>query len=71
MKLNFRNLYKPPAGKIKIKTNPRIIGGQEATPHSIPYQAFLEIYSESQMWYCGGTLVSQNYVLTAGHCGVE
>jgi secreted trypsin-like serine protease len=70
-KLNFRNLYKPPAGKIKIKTNPRIIGGQEATPHSIPYQAFLEIYSESQMWYCGGTLVSQNYVLTAGHCGVD
>jgi secreted trypsin-like serine protease len=68
---NFRNLYKPPAGKIKTKTNPRIIGGQEATPHSIPYQAFLEIYSESQMWYCGGTLVSQNYILTAGHCGVD
>ncbi|XP_063907580.1 brachyurin-like [Zophobas morio] len=65
----FRNLYKTP--KTKVKINPRIIGGQEAEPHSIPYQVLLEAHSETQFWYCGGSLISQNYVLTAGHCGVD
>ncbi|KAH0819926.1 hypothetical protein GEV33_002865 [Tenebrio molitor] len=70
-KLHYRNLFKQPVGEIKIKTNPRIIGGQEATPHSIPYQTFLEVYSDSEGWYCGGSLISENYVLTAGHCGED
>ncbi|KAJ3643059.1 hypothetical protein Zmor_025796 [Zophobas morio] len=67
-KLSYRNLYKQP---IKTITNPspRIIGGREATPHSIPWQAFLEVYSSSEGWYCGGSLISANYVVTAGHCG--
>jgi chymotrypsin len=68
-KLHYRNLFKQPVGEIKIKPHPRIIGGQEATPHSIPYQTFLEVYSNSEGWYCGGSLISENYVLTAGHCG--
>ncbi|EFA10697.1 brachyurin [Tribolium castaneum] len=70
-KLNYRNLYKPPVGPLKHRPSPKIIGGHEATPHSIPYQAFLEVYSGSEGWYCGGSLISQNYVLTAGHCGVD
>ncbi|XP_044265456.1 brachyurin-like [Tribolium madens] len=68
-KLHYRNLYKPPVGEIKHKPNPRIIGGHEALPHSIPFQTFLEIYNDGEAWYCGGSLISQNYVLTAGHCG--
>ncbi|EFA10698.1 brachyurin [Tribolium castaneum] len=70
-KLHYRNLYKPPiSGETKHKPNPRIIGGHEAIPHSIPYQAFLEIYADGEAYYCGGSLISQNYVLTAAHCGV-
>lgn len=49
--------------------NARIIGGQEAEPNSIPYQVFLEVYGETKGWYCGGSLISENYVVTAGHCG--
>jgi secreted trypsin-like serine protease len=67
-KLNFRNLYKQPIKPLD-KPVPRIIGGREASPHSIPFQAFLEVYSSSEGWYCGGSLISENYVLTAGHCG--
>ncbi|KAJ3643061.1 hypothetical protein Zmor_025798 [Zophobas morio] len=70
-KLHFRNLFKPPVGEITVRPTPKIIGGQEAVPHSIPYQTFLEVYSSSEGWYCGASLISQNYVLTAGHCGDE
>ncbi|XP_044265419.1 brachyurin-like [Tribolium madens] len=70
-KLHYRNLYKPPVGPITHRPSLRITGGQEATPHSIPYQAFLELYAGNIGWYCGGSLISQNYVLTAGHCGVN
>ncbi|RZC36191.1 Trypsin domain containing protein [Asbolus verrucosus] len=70
-KLNYRNLFKKPIGEIKTRPHPRIIGGQEAEPHSIPYQAFLEVYAKEEAWYCGGSLISENYVLTAAHCGED
>lgn len=69
--LGFRNVYKDPLVPITHKSNLGIIGGQEAVPHSIPYQVFLEIYDNSQNgWYCGGSLISVNYVVTTGHCGI-
>ncbi|KAJ3643060.1 hypothetical protein Zmor_025797 [Zophobas morio] len=69
--LQFRNLYKNPVGEIRTKPSPHIIGGQEAEPHSIPFQVFLEMYTDNGGWYCGGSLISANYVLTAGHCGQD
>ncbi|KAJ8976384.1 hypothetical protein NQ317_003339 [Molorchus minor] len=48
---------------------PRIIGGNEVDAHSIPYQVFLNITGEDNTtWYCGGSLITTNYVLTAGSC---
>ncbi|XP_967496.1 brachyurin [Tribolium castaneum] len=44
----------------------RIIGGDEVVPHSVPYQVGLRINGNA---FCGGALISPNYVLTAGHCG--
>ncbi|XP_018563533.1 brachyurin [Anoplophora glabripennis] len=46
-------------------TIPRIIGGEEAVPHEYPFQVGLLINGNS---FCGGSLVSNNYVLTAAHC---
>lgn len=43
----------------------RIVGGQEATPHSFPWMAALFI---DEKYFCGGTLISDEWVLTAGHC---
>jgi len=65
--IGFRNLYIE-ATNGKPHPNPRIIGGQEAKPHSIPWQGFIEAESLLEGWYCGASLISENHVLTAAHC---
>merc|ERR1711892_1186090 len=48
----------PPAGD-------RIVGGIEAEENQWPRQVALFI---DDAWFCGGSLISENYVLTAAHC---
>ncbi|XP_023312832.1 chymotrypsin BI-like, partial [Anoplophora glabripennis] len=48
--------------------SPRIIGGEEVSPHSYPFQVALTLYTESSAYFCGGTLISNQLVLTAAHC---
>jgi secreted trypsin-like serine protease len=43
----------------------RIVGGQEAAEHAWPWQVALFI---DDAWFCGGSIISENYVLTAAHC---
>ncbi|XP_004472232.1 chymotrypsin-C [Dasypus novemcinctus] len=47
----------------------RVVGGDDASPHSWPWQISLQ-YLSSGTWRhtCGGTLIASNYVLTAAHC---
>lgn len=42
----------------------RIIGGQECEPHSRPYMASLNYGYH----FCGGVLVSTQWVLSVAHC---
>ncbi|XP_042889047.1 chymotrypsin BI-like [Penaeus japonicus] len=44
---------------------PRIVGGYEAAPHSWPHQVALFIDGAQ---FCGGSLISSEWVLTAAHC---
>ncbi|XP_063926456.1 brachyurin-like [Zophobas morio] len=52
----------------RTHSSPRVVGGTIAEPHSIPYQVFLEFYTETFGQYCGGSVISQNYVLTSASC---
>ncbi|EDM14299.1 rCG23463 [Rattus norvegicus] len=46
-----------------------IIGGVESIPHSRPYMALLKIVTEEgHVTFCGGFLISLQFVLTAAHC---
>ncbi|XP_055344648.1 serine protease 1-like [Paramacrobiotus metropolitanus] len=43
----------------------RIVGGTPALAHSWPWQIFFNVVGTS---FCGGSLISSNWVLTAAHC---
>ena len=52
----------------------RIVGGEEATPHSWPWMVLISCtvfnVAEQRMYGldCGGTIISENWVVTAAHC---
>lgn len=47
----------------------RVIGGQVAPAEKIPWQVLLGPSLEDSP--CGGSIISPNYILTAGHCNVD
>jgi secreted trypsin-like serine protease len=46
----------------------RIVNGHEATPNQFPYQVALFMWIGQGTGLCGGSIVSQHFVLTAAHC---
>ena len=46
----------------------RIVGGFEAEEHEWPWIVALFI---DDMWFCGGSLITDDFILTAGHCAEE
>lgn len=49
-----------------LSADERIIHGTEAVPHSFPWQ--VSIMDELDGHYCGASILSPNWVLTAAHC---
>ncbi|KAK9738389.1 Trypsin [Popillia japonica] len=46
----------------------RIVGGADSIPNEFPYQAALFLELETGTGFCGGSVISERYVLTAAHC---
>nr|XP_031313925.1 chymotrypsinogen B isoform X1 [Camelus dromedarius] len=46
----------------------RIINGEDAVPGSWPWQVSLQ--DSTGFHFCGGSLISEDWVVTAAHCGV-
>ncbi|XP_067458853.1 chymotrypsin A-like isoform X3 [Thunnus thynnus] len=46
-----------------------IVNGEEAKPHSWPWQVSLQ--KCKGFHFCGGSLINQNWVVTAAHCSVR
>jgi Trypsin len=47
--------------------NGRVWGGRQANPQELPYQAGILVLLSRQA-YCGGSVVSNNFVLSAASC---
>jgi len=50
---------------VKPDTSTDIVGGKDAIPYSWPWQAHLVLNGR---WWCGATLITNQWVLTAKHC---
>ncbi|KAJ3656387.1 hypothetical protein Zmor_015469 [Zophobas morio] len=58
----------PVWSRVQARSNSRIIGGQAAIAGQFPYAAAIYKTTETGKYFCGGVLVSSEWVLTAGQC---
>merc|ERR1711955_102721 len=53
----------------QVPPDEKIVGGEEAVPHSIPWQVSLRRKSDN-FHFCGGSVLGPNHVVSAAHCTV-
>ncbi|XP_070503447.1 serine protease 3-like [Chironomus tepperi] len=50
------------------KVQGRIVGGTRSGPNQFPYTVSIRAYNGSSTSFCGGSMISSTYILTAAHC---
>jgi secreted trypsin-like serine protease len=50
------------------RPGPRIIGGTSSYPGQYPYAAAINVQTGTSRFFCGGSLISNQWILTAGQC---
>lgn len=63
-------LTEPTCGKRgNIFPQPRIVGGRNASVGEFPWQVSVQVRMAGKLYHnCGGSILSSNTILTAGHC---
>ncbi|RZC34813.1 serine protease persephone-like [Asbolus verrucosus] len=59
------------AKQLPVVLTYHIVGGENADPGEFPHMAALGFYNDQDQVYkfdCGGTLISNHYIVTAAHC---
>ncbi|CAH2092300.1 unnamed protein product [Euphydryas editha] len=51
-----------------INTDDRIVGGYNITIQDVPYQVLMLVQRGDKYYQCGGSIISETYILTAAHC---
>lgn len=61
--INFNTLF-----LVCTKTTARIVGGTNSSWGEWPWQVSLQVKLTAQTHVCGGSIIGQQWVLTAAHC---
>ncbi|KAJ2822167.1 hypothetical protein IWW50_004327 [Coemansia erecta] len=64
-------VFKRPVSRQGFEHLGRVIGGTDAAGNAYPFAAFLMINEGDATAFCGGTIIADQWILTAGHCVVD